>query len=142
MDARFVLREAEYIQIRPQRAFPTIFRLERSFGPKVNFYAPCGVNLYINRSLFTVVDKSFIMSISKNNTDLSSYVINWNSGESGGIARPRGMIPGTQVRGGTNTLPCAQSQSRSLRHMSSSPLLCHVGVAVLTLRVVLWVRAW
>ena len=142
MDARFVLREAEYVQIRPRQAFPTIFRLERSFGPKVNFYAPCGVNLYINRSLFTVVDKSFIMSISKNNTDLSSYVINWNSGESGGIARPGGTILGAWVRGGANTLPCAQSQSRSLCHVSLSLSLRHVGVAVLTLRVVSWVRAW
>jgi hypothetical protein len=49
--------------------------------------------LYINRSLFTVADKSFIMSISKNNTDLSSYVIiNWNRGAAvekvGGLRGP------------------------------------------------------
>jgi hypothetical protein len=52
------------------------------------------------------------------------------SAESGGIVRPGGTIPGAWVRGGTNMLPCAQSQSRSLHH---------VGVAVLTLREVSWV---
>ncbi len=98
------------------------------------------------------MDKSFIMSISKNNTDLSSYVIGWEcgcgnkqeqrrcSGESGGIVRPGGTIPGARVRGGANMLPCVQSWSQSLRHMLLSLSLRCVGVAILTLCVVS--RSW
>jgi len=98
------------------------------------------------------VDKSFIMSISKNNTDLSSYVIGWEcgcgnkqeqrrcSGESGGIVRPGGTIPGARVRGGANMLPCVQLWSQSLRHMLLSLSLRCVGVAILTLCVVS--RSW
>jgi len=57
--------------------------------------------LYINRSLFMVTDKSFIMSISKHNIDLSSYVIiNWNRGAAvekvGGLRGPEAQ---SQERG-------------------------------------------